>query len=217
MNSVVVIPAHNEEKEILQVLAKTKEFNENIIVVDDGSTDYTASIVAKEGVTLLQHRINLGKGAALKTGCDFAFMNGADVVIVMDADGQHDPGEIPIFLEELKTKEIVFSYRKDAKVMPFVLRFGNRFINKTLSTLYGVSITDSQSGFRAFTKEAYKKIRWDSSDYYMETEMIIKTGRNQLAHSQIPIKTIYSDRYKGTTVLDGVKIVLKMFGGKIIR
>ena len=94
--------------------------------------------------------------------------------------------------------------------MPFILRFGNWFINKTTAILYKVKLRDTQCGYRAFTAQAYPKIRWKTHDYGMETEMIANAGKHRLSYAQVPIETIYADKYKGTTVLDGIKIVLKM-------
>ena len=205
-----VIPARNEEKHIYKVAAKVKKYVDKVIVVDDGSTDKTGEMAKKANAIVLRHLVNLGKGAALKTGCDYAVKNKADVIIAIDADAQHDPDEIPNFLETIKSHDVVLAYRKINKNMPFILRFGNSFINKTITFLYGIKIRDSQCGYRAFTPEAYKKLRWKASDYSMESEAIAKIGKYKLSYVEIPIATIYSDRYKGTTVLDGIKIVLNL-------
>ena len=217
MQDVVVIPAHNEEQNIGEVIEKIKQYTHNIIVVDDGSEDGTSEKAKQLGVKVLRHSINLGKGAALKTGCDFAYYQGANQILVIDADGQHDPKEIPHFFESLKNNEIVFGYRKQADSMPFVLKFGNRFINDSLRLLFKINIHDSQCGYRAFKADAYKKVRWSARDYYMETEMIVKAGKHHLKYEQIPIETIYGDKYKGTTVADGLKIVMKMFGWRLLK
>jgi len=176
----IVIPAYNEGKKLGEVIRKAQECGENIVVVDDGSSDDTFQQAKQCGVTVLKHLVNMGKGAALKTGCDFAYKQGAERYVVLDSDGQHDPKEIPRFFKELEKQ-------------------------------------DSQSGYRAFTRKAYEQIRWEATDYYMETEMIIKAGRKKLLYTQIPIETIYGDKYKGTTVLDGVKIVVKMLGSKVLK
>lgn len=217
MQDYVILPAHNEAGNIELVISKIKKHHKNIIVVDDGSRDNTAEIAKKLDVIVLKHAVNLGKGSALKTGCDYALYQGAKRLVVIDADGQHQPKDIPKFLSALEEQDIIYSYRKPSGTMPFVLKFGNKFINTTLNTLCRTKIKDSQCGFRAFTAEAYKKIRWSSQDYYMETEMIIKASKHRLKYSQIPIETIYGDRYKGTTVIDGVKIVLKIIGGKLFK
>lgn len=217
MKKFIIIPAYNESDKIREVIKEVKKQSKNIIIVDDGSKDETALEAEQEGVIVLRHHVNLGKGVALKTGCDYALKLGAEELVVMDSDGQHLPKDIPKFLQNLKGKDIVFGYRKLNPKMPSILKFGNSFINNTLSLLFGIRIKDSQSGFRAFTKEAYQKIRWNATDYYIETEMIIKAGRHKLKYTQIPIETIYTDRYKGTTVIDGVKIVLKMIGMRLIK
>ena len=210
-----VIPARNEQKNIVETIKKTKKYVGKVVIVDDGSTDKTRKFAEKEGITVLAHIVNLGKGAALKTGCDYAFKNGAKHVIVLDADSQHRPEDIPRFIEKLQEYDIVFSYRKASGKMPIVLRFGNSFISNVAKALYGIGLNDTQCGFRAFSKEAYKKIRWSASDYSMESEMISRVGKQSLKYVQIPIRTIYSDKYKGTTIIDGIKIVLNMFWWKL--
>jgi hypothetical protein len=132
-------------------------------------------------------------------------------MIVLDADGQHKPEDIPRFLSRIKKGDkIVFGYRNDLDKMPFILQFGNWFINQTIHLLFGLEFIDSQSGFRAFTRDAYRKIRWDAIDYSMESEMIANLGKHKMQYSQIPIPTIYHDSYKGTTIKDGIKIVINM-------
>jgi glycosyltransferase involved in cell wall biosynthesis len=214
-NVWAVIPAYNEEKNVGPTIKKSRDYVDNVVLIDDGSHDKTHALGKKAGATVLKHIINLGKGATLKTGCDYAFKNGARYVVTLDADSQHDPKDIPRFIEKLDKYDIVFSYRKLSKKMPFVLRFGNKIISEVSKLLYNLDLKDTQSGFRAFSKEAYKKIRWKSLDYSMESEMISKAGKQKLKYVQIPIETIYSDRYKGTTIIDGIKIVINMFKWKL--
>ena len=205
-----IIPAYNEESNIVSIIKKTKRYVGNIIVVDDGSNDKTKEVAENANAVVLRHIINLGKGATLKTGCDFAIRKGAKYIIVLDADAQHNPDDIPRFINKLKKYDIVFSYRSVSSKMPPVLRFGNWFISGIVRALHGINLNDTQCGFRAFSKEAYRKIGWNSSDYSMESEMISNVGKQKLKYVQIPIQTVYSDRYKGTTVIDGIKIVLNM-------
>src|SRR3989338_8025268 len=201
-----IIPAYNEGENIRKVIAESKSYITNIIVVDDGSKDNTCEEAKKEGVVVLHHIINLGKGAALKTGCDYAIESGAQRIIALDADTQHEPSKIPEFLKCLESSEVVLGYRQVRKDMPAILKFGNWFISKATKVLYGIDIKDTQCGFRAYTAGAYSKIRWRSCDYSMESEMIANMGKSHLSYSEIPIKTIYADKYKGTTILDGIKI-----------
>lgn len=212
-----VIPAYNEETNIRNVIIETKKYISNIIVVDDGSKDNTYQEAREENVTALKHIINLGKGAALKTGCDYAIKQGASQIIVLDADTQHEPAQIPFFLKELENADVVLGYRKLNKEMPHILKYGNWFINKTTKLLYGVNLQDTQCGYRAFTADAYKKIRWKSSNYSMESEMIANIGKKELKYKEIPIKTIYTDKYKGTTMIDGIKIFFNLCWWRLSR
>lgn len=216
-NIWIVIPAYNESAHISDVIKKAKKYAKNIAVVDDGSKDKTYSISVRLGVKALRHIVNLGKGAALKTGCDFAFRKAADKIVVLDADGQHDPKEIPNFLKALKSADIVFGQRKPSKNMPAILKFGNWFIDKSVKLLFSIDLKDTQCGYRAFTRNAYKKIRWKASDYSMESEMIANAGKNHLKYKVVPIQTIYSDKYKGTTVFDGIKIVFNMAKWRLFK
>lgn len=208
-NVYIIIPAYNEGKRILDVIKKVREYAKNIVVVDDGSKDNTYNIAKKTSVDVLKHIINLGKGAALKTGCDYAIKKGAKKLVVMDADGQHDPSEIPNFIKNLNNVDIVFGYRT-LKKMPLILKVGNWFINESTKLLYGLDLRDTQGGYRAFRSNCYKKIRWRANDYSMESEMIANVGKHRLRYKEVPVKTIYEDKYKGTTVLDGIKIVFNM-------
>jgi glycosyltransferase involved in cell wall biosynthesis len=213
----VIIPAHNEQKHISSVIKKIKKYTAKIVVIDDGSRDKTFDLAKKEGVVVLQHIVNLGKGAALKTGCEYALRKGAKGFIFIDADGQHRPEDIPRFLDALNYVDVVFGSRSMNRKMPFVLRFGNQFINWVNNILFRINLHDTQSGYRALRANAYKKIRWNSTDYSVESEIVANTGKKRLKYKEITIKTIYSDKYKGTTIIDGIKIVLNMIWWKISR
>ena len=212
-----IIPAHNEQKSISEVIRKAKAYVDEVVLVDDGSKDRTAELGGRSGAVVLRHIVNLGKGAALKTGCDYAVRKGAKFIVALDADAQHRPEDIPRFVEKLEKYDIVFSYRKASKKMPVILRFGNLAISGIVRMVYGVNLKDTQSGFRAFSEKAYKKIRWNASDYSMESEMIARAGKQSLKYVQVPISTIYSDKYKGTTIIDGMKIVLNMLWWKVFN
>ncbi len=206
-----VIPAYNEEKTVAEVVKKARQHVAKVIVVDDGSKDNTLNKAKKAKADVLMHVVNLGKGAALKTGCDYAAKLGAKAIVTLDADRQHEPSEIPRLIKSLEEADIVFTYRKiDYHTMPLIKKIGNKFINASIRAMFGINVFDTQCGYRAFTAEAYRKIRWTSSDYSVETEMIARTGKNKLRFRQLPIKTIYLDAYRGITFVDGIKIFLSM-------
>lgn len=218
MNIFVVIPGFNEGKRIRDVIEKTKRYSQNIIVVDDGSTDTTYEEAEASGVHVLKHIINLGKGAALKTGSAYAIEKGADALIYMDSDGQHKPEDIPTLINALEGKDIVFTYRDiKSKDMPLTKKVGNLGLNFILKALFHIHVNDSQSGYKILTTKTYKQMNLASNDYLIESEMVAKTGKLHLRFTQIPIHTVYQDKYKGTTVIDGVGIGLRMLWWKISK
>ena len=213
----IIMPCYNEARNISEVIRDVKEYCNNIVIIDDGSSDDTFEIASKLKVFVLKHVINLGKGAALKTGADFAVMNGARKLVFIDSDGQHEPKEIPKFFNLLDEYDVVFGSRKLNKNMPGVFRIGNFLLSTYTYLLFGVKLSDTQSGYRALTAQSYKKIRWKAKDYSVEGEMIAHVGKRKLKYKEIEINTIYKNKYKGTTVLDGIKIGLKMLLIKIQR
>ena len=220
MKTAVIIPAFNEESRISEVIKKTIDFADFIIVVDDGSGDNTYQVANKfeEKVIALKHKINLGKGAAMKTGCEAAQKKDADLIIFMDADGQHNPKDIPRFIKKFQENDydIVFGSRKIGKDMPLVMMLGNKFLSISISLLFRLYISDTQSGFRAFKRDVYEKIKWSSNRYAVESEMIVNAAKSKLKVGEIEIATIYKDDYKGTTVLDGIRIFINLLIWRIL-
>ena len=163
----VIIPAYNEEKELGNVLQRTKRYARNILVVDDGSTDSTSKIARDASIHVLRLNKNQGKGVALRAGCDYAVKRGARILVAMDADGQHDPAYIPTLLKELRNEktDIVYTRRILNKSMPFRFTLGNLILNNITHVLFGIKLGDTQCGFRAFTSEAYQAIRWKVERY----------------------------------------------------
>lgn len=217
MKIMIVIPAHNEAERIGAVLKDLIKIKMPIIVVDDGSSDKTYEVAQKYGVKLLKHKINLGKGAALKTGCDIAFSSGAEGVIIMDSDGQHKVEDLFKFIDGLEEKnyEIIFGSRNLNFGVPFVRFMGNKFASVLVSFLFGIYVSDLICGYRAFTKNGYEKLRWQSSGYGVETEMVVRAGKLGLKYGEIPVKTIYLDKFKGVTILDALGILFNVLKWRI--
>lgn len=223
MKLAIVLPVFNEEKRIGGVLKRISnlKLDKKIIVVDDGSFDNSREVVKNnfKDVLLLEHSINLGKGAALKTGCQAAIKLGADIIVLIDADGQHSPEIIPEMARKLEKEklDIVFGARKiNIKKMPAVLYFGNKFLTGATNFFAGVSISDSQCGFKAFKASVYDKLVWNSTDYSAESEMIMNTGKNKLKYGEVFIETIYKDNYKGTTPFDGISVIINLIKKKFL-
>lgn len=212
MVTFIIVPCYNEESKLKSTVQNIIQYVPagHVLIIDDGSVDDTLSIAQSTGCQVLELVINLGKGAAMRAGCDYAVELGADKIICIDADGQHDPKHIPQIEQALDNVEMVYLYRSYDNKMPFVLRFGNSFIRFVGSLVYHTNIKDPQSGYRGFTADAYHKIRWSSPGYFVENEMIYNMNLNNLTYTELPIETIYSDKYKGTGILDGMKIVLNL-------
>lgn len=226
MKTIAVIPAYNESNNIRHVIEEVRHYVDCIVVVDDGSSDDTyeqARMVVQSvsdacDVIVLRHDINLGKGTTLKTGCKAAVQLDADSIICIDADNQHNPKSIPQFIQAIQDGryDIVFGARAFDNNMPFTMFIGNRFLSVVVNKLFHIFLHDTQSGYRAFTREAFEKMNWESTGYEVETEMIIRASEQEFRYTEVDIDTIYHDDYKGTTALDGVKIFLHILKWKFI-
>jgi len=215
----IIIPAYNEEKYIGRVLKKVAEFSKNIVVVDDGSTDATVAIARKHCAHVLVHKVNLGKGAALKTGCEYVFKKlKAQAVVLMDSDDQHDPSKLPEFFKHLKSgSQVVFGERAMNFQMPLVRIMGNRLASFLILILFDAYIPDIPSGYKAFTKSAYQKIKWHASGYEVEMEIATGVAKNKLDYSIVTIPTIYHDTDKGMTLLDTFEMILKVISWRFSK
>lgn len=212
----IIVPVCNEEKRAVDTIREILRVSKReLIVVDDGSTDNSLSVLKKnflgnKRITLLSHVINLGKGAAVKTGVEKAWECGAEAVIVIDADGQHNPRHLKQFEKKLQRYPIVFGYRELDKSAPMVRRYGNIWASKLIGLIFNIHKKDLLSGYLAFRKEVYPLLYWYSTRYGLETEMAAKIGRNNLEFTEIKIDTIYKDKYKGVSILDAIKILLQI-------
>ena len=184
------------------------------MLVDDGSTDDTGKVGESSKVVVLQHRINLGKGAAMKTGALYAFGQGAEAVIFMDSDGQHDVSDLSKFTVALEKAgvDVVLGVR-DLKSAPLGRKVGHTLASGIFKAIFGVYIGDLLCGYRAISKRAFGIINWESSRYGVETEMVAKTIRNGIKYVEVPVKTIYFeevgfDKYKGVSFVQAANILI---------
>lgn len=218
MKTLAVIPALNESTTLNRVVEQACRFVDEVIVVDDGSTKpLAATLPVRPQVQVIRHEINLGKGAAMKTGTIAAQRRQAEIVVFLDADGQHNPEEIPSLLQPIieGRADIAFGVRSFHQHMPFVAKLGNIALTQLLRWMFGIYLRDTQSGFRAFRVSVFPKIVWESPRYAVETEMIVNTGKHHLRWVEVPIQTIYLDKYRGTTVLDGIRIFINMIAWRL--
>jgi len=219
---IVVIPAYNEEKNIGKVLAGVKKYTENIIVVDDGSKDRTSQIAKSYGAEVFRHFINRGLGGALGTGIKAALSKEADIILTLDADGQHDPDEIPKLIEPIKKGEadiVIGSRFLEKQKMPFFRRVGNYFFNLFTFFLFGIKSTDSQSGMRAFNRKVGESLEIFTNGMEVSSEIIKEIKQQNFRVKEVPIRAIYTDYSlsKGQGFLVGAKTLAKLLIFKLTK
>ena len=193
----VVIPAYNEGRAIGRVLSSAVNAGLDILVVDDGSADNTADVARQFDVHLIVHDTNQGKGVAIRTSIAWVLEHGYHAALFMDADGQHDPAEIPRFAEcyaATRADLVLGSRMHENKGMPLVRKLSNQFSSFLVSGLAGTRVTDSQSGFRLLSAELLASLQeTGGSGFDFETEMIIDAVWNGLRFCEVPISCIYAD------------------------
>ena len=216
----VIIPAKAEAGAIRQVLARIPRqidgMDVSVIVVDDGSKDGTGTIARDCRVYVLRHVTNLGVGAATRTGLRAAMNLRSSIIVTMDADGQHDPEEIEHLVRCLIQGpfDVVIGSRLLMRHGMPVSRFGaNLLLNAVTFLVYGKIVSDSQSGFKAFSRAAAEKLELRSSGYEICSEIIGEIYRRGLRYKSLPVKAVYT-RYsqaKGQPFLNGVNLLIELF------
>lgn len=208
-----VIPAFNEERFIASVVFKTTDFVDHVIVVDDGSTDGTAEMAGKAGAIVLSLPHNSGKAAALSLGFSHALAHGSNAIVTIDGDSQHNPAEIPAVVEPILTgqADVVVGSRflldQTRRSIPRWRKFGQRALNLATNTFSGVKITDTQSGFRAFSPAAAEALRLNSVGLSVESEMQFLFGPAGLKIMEVPVSARYEDGNKRNPVVHGLEVV----------
>jgi len=188
----ILIPAYNAQETLGFVLKKIEPFKIDTVVVDDGSSDGTKKVALENGAHLLEHPLNLGKGAALRTGFQYILRRDYHMVITLDADGQHDPSEIPSLLKIFQTVKpdlLIASRAAEFGKMTFLRRFWNRLGVKAVARLCHSDITDSQSGFRLIRTEVLKGVDLFTSRFETELELLINACKRGFSVLSVPIKT----------------------------
>ena len=217
---VVVIPAYNEAAVVAQVISAIPSAVDDMevisLVVDDGSTDQTSEVALSHGAVVFRHVINLGVGAATRTGLRAAKEFSPEVVVTIDADGQHEPAEIASLVRCLvdeKLDVVIGSRILQPEGMPLSRIAANLLLNGITFVVYGKVVSDSQSGFKAFSRRSLNIIELHSAGYEICSEIIGEIVRNKLNYKSLPVKAVYTkySQAKGQPFLNGISLIIQLF------
>ncbi len=221
MNLITIIPAYNEEKAIENVAEGALKYSD-VLVVDDGSDDHTSKRASKAGAMVIRHDKNRGKGAAIKSGLKNALNSGYSTIILMDGDGQHNPDHIPLLAGSIDGFDIILGSRfkeGDPDNMPAYRMLSNKITTGLIRYVTGYRITDSQSGFRAISRDSSKfflDIKYD--DYVYESEMLYIASKNNMKIKEVVIPTAYGPEKSYVSTIHILRYMLfigKLFARKL--
>jgi len=214
MTVLAVIPAYDEERHVGDVVRRSQKYVDAVIVIDDGSRDRTYEEAKAAGAIVVRLVTNMGVGFATRTGCDIAINEGADIIVTLDADSQHDPEVILMLIDKIKNGyDFVLASRMiNAKGMPLSKQMGNKFITSCCHLFFGSRLSDTQTGFRAFTKDAYLNMDLECDGYEICSEFAYEIAKNNLRYCEVPIEARYDEwtKVKGTNISTGIKIFFKI-------
>jgi glycosyltransferase involved in cell wall biosynthesis len=199
MRVLVAVPVYNEERHVERVLDEVRRYAGDVLVVNDGSSDGTAALLAKQaGLAVITHPTNRGYGAALISAFDYALKNGYDVLVTMDCDGQHEPSRIPVLLEAIHDADIVSGsrylrdFRQDNSAPQDRQRI-NRTITAELNEKYGLNLTDAFCGFKAYRREALAKLHITEPAWGMPLELWVQAAHAGLRVKEVGVPRLYLD------------------------
>lgn len=196
LNPCVLIPSYNEARTIGGIVKALKARGLKSYVVDDGSTDGTGAIAEAEGAVVISHQRNKGKGASIRDGCARILRDGFGALIIMDGDGQHRIEDIGRFLkkaEEPGASMVIGNRMGDISSMPYIRILVNRFMSWAISRISGQAVQDTQCGFRLIKAEVLEAMKLESSNYEIESEMIIAAAKKGYKIESVPIETVYKN------------------------
>lgn len=190
----VVIPCFNEAEEISQLVHQVKQIVPQIFVINDGSTDATAALAEQAGADVFSNDQRLGKGASMLRGLKIALARGYDWALLMDGDGQHSPSDIVNFLQAEGGYPLVIGNRMhDQKDMPWLRKNVNRLMSDMISKLAGCDLPDTQCGYRLANLQVWNRLRFETRQFEMESEMVLAFVSAGCNVRFVPIQTIYKN------------------------
>ncbi len=223
MKTVAVIPAYNEASMVAEVVRAVKPEVDEVVVVDDYSRDETGAEAAAAGAFVLRHPLNLGQGAALRTGTAYALRRGAGIIVHIDADGQHDPADLKKLLRPLLEGRVVVAI--GSRFAPGGQTVGMTRSRAWLLTLArqwswwwtGLKLHDPQNGLRAMTRQAVERLHWQQDREAHASEILEEIARLKLSYVEVPVTVRYSEysRAKGQKNINAWRIVWRLILGKL--
>jgi glycosyltransferase involved in cell wall biosynthesis len=199
MRVLLAIPVYNEARHVERVLDEVRRYAEHILVVNDGSTDGTDQLLAKqEGIAVITHPNNRGYGAALISAFAYTLEHGYDILVTMDCDGQHEPARIPVLLEAIHDADIVSGsrylrdFRQDGAA-PEDRRRINQTITAEINARYGLNLTDAFCGFKAYRREALAKLHITEPAWGMPLELWVQAAHARLRIKEVGVPRLYLD------------------------
>lgn len=217
VNIYIVVPAYNEENSISGVIGDLRKHNfNNIIVVDDGSTDDTNIVAKKDGAVVIKHPINLGQGTAVKTGIDYALLLGAEIIVTFDADGQHLAKDLDNLVKPLINNEVEVAlgsrFLDNNSNVPWLKKIFLKGGTLLLFLMYGIMLTDTHNGFRALSRSAAEKIHIRSRGMEHASEILEEIKIKKIRYKEIPVTIKYSTYSisKGQRISNSLNIFFKM-------
>jgi len=223
VNKIVAMPAYNEQHTIAYMISACNNYADKVVVVDDGSTDETARIAEENGAYVVRHRQNRGYGAALKSCFETAREIGAEKMVIIDSDGQHDPAEIPKLLEPLNNgADLVIGSRflnGNGKNIPAYRKVGMKVLDIATNFTGGINVSDSQSGYRAYSKKAIEKIKIKGRGMSAGSEVLMQAKDHDLKFKEVEIHCSYDVENVSSQnpVSHGVKVLIQILSDMELR
>ena len=222
MKIVVGIPAFNEEKTVAKVVVRSRQYAEQVLVIDDGSNDDTGIIAAGIGAVVIRHNKNLGKGAAIRDCFEWAKQNSVDVLVTLDGDGQHDPRQIPTLLDALRNNDadvVVGGRLQRPPDMPVYKWVGARMLDKATTVKVNGRTVDAQSGFRAYSRKAISQMTISEYGMGVDAEILVRARNAGMKIMEVPVTVTYDglDTSAQNPVMHAVEVIFSLVKFTSIR